>query len=94
LQDAADGGGVGAQVRGEPDGATALHGSEGQDLGLTRRAGAVRRVMGAAGAVQQTRFTLGVIAANPTVGRLAGDPELGCDMRDRALLGALDEQQV
>jgi hypothetical protein len=94
AQYAADGRGIGAEPGGEPDRSSAVCGTQGQDLCLVVDAEAGRAGVGPAGAVQQAGFAFGLVAANPAVGGLAGDAELGRDVCDGAVLGALDQQQA
>ena len=94
AQDPPDGGRAGPELGGQPDRPPPGRGPQREDLGFAGWAGPVGLGAGAAGAVQQAGWAVAGVAADPAVGGLAGHAELGGHVRDRAILGALDQQQA
>ena len=94
AQDPPDGGRAGPELGGQPDRPAPGRGPQGQDLGFHGWRGAVGLMVRAAGAVQQPGLALGLVAADPPVGGLARHAQLGRDLGDGTLLGALDQQQA
>jgi len=89
----ADGGGVGAELGGQPDRPAPAGRPQRQDLGFQLGCGAPRAAVGSAGPVQQPGLAVGGIAAYPPIGGLAGHSEFCRDVGHGTLLGALDQQQ-